>query len=273
MGNQYVKIIQKNKGAFKNYLKKIEQIQDFKATCGIHKDVGRLKVKSGSIKKIKAKRDSKKSVLRKDAFGQEFFGAPDQKPSNKNYHKVAEGIRRYRAKRKSRLNLATLSSILERHITWTQRNSATIPCADGSTTVTVNKDSKMRQPARIFIHLENKSEVWAEVQKRIQTQSMLYMLKLQSSRGKRSAQELFLDIANWVSERQRQRITRRETTGNSELTMKIKGFNYPLFDKGTLLSSIKGRVERNSTGRKVRCAYVAENMEKQIAKINAFVGR
>src|SRR5574344_1617662 len=219
---QYVKVIQKNKGAFKNFLKKIEQIQDYKATCGIHKDKGR--------------------ILAKDRAG------------NKND-----------------INIATLSDILERYITWRQKSTVVIPANDGGDPIVIPQGRIIRKPARIFIHLEKVSNVWAEVQKRIQTQSMLYMLKLQRSRGKRSGQELFLDIANWLSERQRQRITRRETAGNSELTMKIKGFNYPLFDNGTLLSSISGRVVRNSTGRKVRCAYIATDMEKQIAKINSFV--
>ena len=93
---QYVKVIQKNKGAFKNYLKKIEQIQDFKATCGIHKDVGRLKVKSGSIKKPK-----NKSSLKVKAESKE----------------IVEGKKRSSSSRKTKTNLATLSSILERHIT------------------------------------------------------------------------------------------------------------------------------------------------------------
>src|SRR5574344_758367 len=251
---QYVKVIQKNKGAFKNFLKKIEQIQDYKATCGIHKDVGRKLVSKSSFKQPKTK-----------GIGNKL------KVTSSSNSEIDKTRSRAKSNRTSRINIATLSSILERHITWTQKSSATIPCADGST-VTINKGAKMRQPARIFIHLEKASNVWAEVQKRIQTQSMLYMLKLQRSRGKRSGQELFLDIANWVSERQRQRIIRRETTGNSGLTtIRVKGFNYPLFDKGTLLSSISGRVVRNSTGRKVRCAYIATDMEKQIAKINSFV--
>ena len=98
---QYVKVIQKNKGAFKNYLKKIEEIQEFKATCGIHKDVGRLKVKSGSKKKPKNKGALKISGKHKE---------------------IVEAKKRATSSRKTRINLATLSSILERHITWTQKN-------------------------------------------------------------------------------------------------------------------------------------------------------
>lgn len=225
---QYVKVIQKNKGAFKNFLKKIEQIQDFKATCGIHKDVGRLKVKSGSIKK----------------------------PKNKS---TLKGKKRSSSSRKSRLNLATLSSILEKHITWTQKNNAIIPTAD----------AKMRQPARIHIHLEKASNVWAEVQQGVQFECMRYLLELQRSRGKRSAQNLFKELAEKVSERQRQRITNKETLTNAQLTIDIKGFNWPLFDSGLLLRSITGRVVRNSTGRKVRCAYIATNMDEMIRKINS----
>lgn len=244
---QYVKVIQKNKGAFKNYLKKIEQIQDFKATCGIHKDVGRLKIKSGSIKKPK-----NKSTLK-------------VKDSSKE---IVESKKRSSSSRKTKINLATLSSILERHITWTQKNNAVIPTAGGST-VTVSAGAKMRQPARIHIHLEKASSVWAEVTQGIQFETMRYMLELQRSRGKRAGQNLFKEIAEKVSERQRQRITNKETLSNAELTKIIKGFDWPLFDSGLLLRSIQGRVVRNSTGKKVRCAYVATNMDEMIKKINS----
>ena len=103
--SQYVKVIQKNKGAFKNFLKKIEQIQDFKATCGIHKDVGRLQIQSGSIKRPKDKSSLKVKSSSKD---------------------IVEAKKRSSSSRKSRLNLATLSSILEKHLTWTQKNTATM---------------------------------------------------------------------------------------------------------------------------------------------------
>ena len=244
---QYVKVIQKNKGAFKNFLKKIEQIQDYKATCGIHKDVGRLKVKSGSIKKPK-----NKSTLK-------------VKDSSKE---IVEGKKRSSSSRKTRINLATLSSILEKHITWTQKNSATITGAGGNM-VTIQAGAKMRQPARIHIHLEKASNVWGEVTQGIQFETMRYMLELQRSRGKRAGQNLFKEIAENVSERQRQRITNKETLSNAELTKIIKGFDWPLFDSGLLLRSIQGRVVRNSTGKKVRCAYIATNMDEMIRKINS----
>src|SRR5574344_814980 len=205
---QYVKVIQKNKGAFKNFLKKIEQIQDYKATCGIHKDKGR--------------------ILAKDRAG------------NKND-----------------INIATLSDILERYITWRQKSTVVIPANDGGDPIVIPQGRIIRKPARIFIHLEKVSNVWAEVQKRIQTQSMFYMLKLHRSRGKRSGQELFLDIANWVAERQRQRIIRRETNGNSGLTtIRLKGFNYPLFDKFSLMIPRPPRATRFPYTTLVRSSHI-----------------
>ena len=246
---QYVKVIQKNKGAFKNFLKKIEQIQDFKATCGIHKDVGRLKIQSGSIKRPKIKSALKAKSSSKD---------------------VIEAKKRSSSSRKSRLNLATLSSILEKHLTWTQKSTATMTGANGDT-ISIQAGAKMRQPARYHIHLENVSNVWAEVRQGIQFETMRYMMELQRSRGKRSAQNLFKEIAEKVSERQRQRITNKETAKNSKLTVDIKGFDWPLFQTGQLLRSITGRVVKNSTGRKVRCAYVATNMDEIIRKINSSV--
>ena len=129
----------------------------------------------------------------------------------------------------------------------------------------------MRQPARIHIHLEKASSVWAEVTQGIQFETMRYMLELQRSRGKRAGQNLFKEIAENVSERQRQRITNKETLSNAELTKIIKGFDWPLFDSGLLLRSIQGRVVRNSTGKKVRCAYIAINMDETIRKINSSV--
>ena len=249
---QYVKVIQKNKGAFKNFLKKIEMMQDFKATCGIHKGVGRLKVKSGSIKKPKNKGNLK------------------VKDESKN---VVEGKKRSSSSRKSRLNLATLSTILERHITWTQKNTAVFTPAGGGENVGIgpskNPDKKHVKRARIHIHLERVSNVWAEIKDGIQFETMRYLLELQRSRGKRSGQNLFKEIAEKVSERQRQRITNKETFPNAELTKIIKGFDWPLFDSGLLLRSITGRVVRNSTGKKVRCAYVATNMDEMIRKINS----
>lgn len=248
--SEYVKIIQKNKGAFKNFLKKIEQIQDYKATCGIHKDVGRIKVKRGALKKPR-NNSSLKST--KESSG-----------------KISEAKTRSSSKRKSMLNLATLSSILEKHVTWTQTTNAIITGASGNT-ITIPAGAKMRRPARIFIHLEKVGNVWAEVKQGVQFETMRYLLALQRSRGKIAGQNLFKEIAEKVAQRQRQRIINKETAGNSDLTMQIKGFNFPLFDKGTLLSSIKGRVVRNSTGRKVRCAYIADNIDEIIRKINSSV--
>lgn len=233
MGNQYVKIIQKNKGAFKNFLKKIEKIQDFKATCGIHKDVGRLKVKHGRAGKV----NYKKLKVKAESKG------------------VIEGKKKSRSSRNSLINLATLSSILEKHITFT---------APGG-------EFKVRRPARYHIHLEHESSVWAQVKDGIQFETMRYLLELQRSRGKKAGQNLFKEIAEKVSERQRQRITNKETAGNAQMTIDIKGFDWPLFDRGLLLRSIQGRVVRNSTGKKVRCAYIAINMEEIIRKINSSV--
>ena len=228
---QYVKVIQKNKGAFKNFLKKIEQIQDYKATCGIHKNIGRIKVRHGratkaNYKKLKVKAESKG---------------------------VVEGKKKSRSSRNSLINLATLSSILEKHITFT---------APGG-------EFKVRRPKRIHIHLEEESSVWAQVKDGIQFETMRYMLELQRSRGKRSGQNLFKEIAEKVSDRQRQRISNKETAGNAQMTIDIKGFDWPLFDSGLLLRSIEGRVVRNSTGKKVRCAYIATNMDEMIRKINS----
>ena len=232
---QYVKVIQKNKGAFKNFLKKIEQIQDYKATCGIHANVGRLKVKRGRVGKI----NYQKLKVKSESKG------------------VVEGKKRTRSSRSKLINLATLSQILESHITFTA----------------IGGEFKVRQPARFHIHLEEVSDVWAQVRQGVQFETMRYMMELQRSRGKRSAQNLFKELAEKVSERQRQRITNKETQANAKLTELIKGFNWPLFDSGMLLKSIEGRVVRNSTGKKVRCAYVATNMEEMIRKINSSIGR
>lgn len=252
---QYVKVIQKNKGAFKNFLKKIEQIQDYKATCGIHKDVGRLKVKHRNIKKPKG------------------TGNLKLKDSSKS---VVEGKKRTSSSRKSAMNLATLSSILEKRITWTQKNKAIfVPAGGGKENKAIggssDPDKKYVKPARIHIHLEKTSNVWAQVQQSIQSECIKYMSELQRSRGKRSAQNLFKGLAEKVSERQRQRITNKETLTNAQLTIDIKGFNWPLFDSGLLLRSIQGRVVRNSTGKKVRCAYIATNVDEMIRKINSSV--
>ena len=228
---QYVKVIQKNKGAFKNFLKKIEMMQDYKATCGIHKNVGRLKVRHGRVTKA----NYKKLKVKAESKG------------------VVEAKKKSSSSRKSLINLATLSSILEKHITFTA----------------IGGEHKVRRPARYHIHLEHESSVWAQVKDGIQFETMRYMLELQRSRGKRSGKNLFKEIAEKVSERQRQRITNKETKMNSEITEMIKGFNWPLFDSGLLLRSIEGRVVRNSTGKKVRCAYVATNMDEMIRKINS----
>ena len=249
---QYVKVIQKNKGAFKNFLKKIEQIQDYKATCGIHKDVGRLKVKHRNIKKSKE------------------TGSFRVKDSSKS---VVEGKKRSSSSRKSALNLATLSDILERRISWTQKNKALFtPANDGDNKAiggSSDPDKKYVKPARIFIHLEKVSNAWTDVQNIAQSECMMYLTKLETSRGKRVGQNLFKEIADKVSERQRQRITNKETLTNAQLTIDIKGFDWPLFDSGLLLRSIQGRVVRNSTGKKVRCAYIATNMDEMIRKINS----
>lgn len=228
---QYVKVIQKNKGAFKNFLKKIEMMQDYKATCGIHKNVGRLKVRHGRVTKANYKKLKVKE----------------------EYKGVVEAKKKSSSSRKSLINLATLSSILEKHITFTA----------------IGGEHKVRRPARYHIHLEHESSVWAQVKDGIQFETMRYMLELQRSRGKRSGKNLFKEIAEKVSERQRQRISNKETAGNAQMTIDIKGFDWPLFDSGLLLRSIEGRVVRNSTGKKVRCAYVATNMDEMIRKINS----
>ena len=248
---QYVKVIQKNKGTFKNFLKKIEQIQDYKATCGIHENDGRKRVKHRNIKKPK--------------------GNGNLKP--KKNSDIDDAKKRVSSSRKKQLNLATLSSILEQHITWRQSKTAIFQPALGGplTAISADETKIRRKPARIHIHLERSSSAWTDVQNIVQSECILYLTKLQSSRGKMAGQNLFKEIAEKVAQRQRQRIINKETAGNSDLTMQIKGFNFPLFDKGTLLSSIKGRVVRNSTGRKVRCAYIADNIDEIIRRINSSV--
>lgn len=247
---QYVKVIQKNKGAFKNFLKKIEQIQDFKATCGIHENDGRKRVKHRNIKKPK--------------------GTGKLKP--KKNSDIDDAKKRTSSSRKKQLNLATLSSILEQHITWKQSKTAIFQPASGEALTAIGADETKirRKPARIHIHLERSSSAWSDVQKIVQSECMLYLVKLQSSRGKMAGRNMFKEIADKVSERQRQRITNKETLTNAQLTVDIKGFNWPLFDSGMLLKSIKGRLIRNM-GKKVKCSYIATNVDEMIRKINSSV--
>lgn len=222
---QYVKVIQKNKGAFKNYLKKLESVQDFYITCGIHDGPGRRLAKTSTDKKVS---------------------------------------------RKKRVNIATLSDILEKHITWTQRFTKVFPDPNGNpdNNIIIPAGKKLTKPARVFIQLDRVPNVWSEISKGIQFETMRYLMEIQNSRGKRSAQNYFQTLAKHISDRQKQRITNHETEENSPTTMKIKGFDYALYQHGMLLNSIEGRVIRSKTGKKVRCSKVATELEDMLNKLN-----
>ena len=163
--SEYVKVIEKNKGAFKNFLKKLEQVQDFKATCGIHKNDGRRIVRHQNLKK--PRNNSSLKVDKKDSG------------------KISDAKDRSKSKRKKNINSATLSSILERRISWHQSKTAVFTPANGGDNIAIRSNDTLIhvKPARIFIHLEKVENVWAEVKQIVQNECMLYLTKLEYTHG------------------------------------------------------------------------------------------
>jgi len=109
--------------------------------------------------------------------------------------------------------------------------------------VTFQAGQRYKRPGRIFISLFKDSRIWQEIYKFIENQFTWYIISSTTI----SPFQIMKKISNFVSNRQRQRITRKETKSNAPATIKIKGEDYPLHKTGQLLNSIKGKVTKEGS--------------------------
>lgn len=132
------------------------------------------------------------------------------------------------------INMATLAQLQETALSWIQKSTAVIPCADGDTVI-IPKGARLKKPARIFIDLRKIANVYASIQMFISTRfKLLNLTGIKTS----SANKFWESVGSKILEEQQNRIKRQDTHSNSDITKKIKGFDHPLFDTGSLLNAL-----------------------------------
>lgn len=132
------------------------------------------------------------------------------------------------------INMATLAKLQETAMSWIQKNTVVIPCADGDDII-IPKGARLNKPARIFVNLQKVPDVYGAIQNFISD-------KIRSLLSKSIKTSMINSFWNTIGEKilleQKNRIQLQRTDKNSEITQKIKGFNHPLFDTGALLNAL-----------------------------------
>ena len=167
-----------------------------------------------------------------------------------------EGRRISNSRTKSKSNIAKVAHIMESGATYTQSKTVRIPSAQSvgnplisdkfENFVTILKGTLITIPQRIFISLNKLPFVWNKVQ--AYSESLLNTLMSQNM-GTGNASKYYDNMGKRLQMDMMERIGITGTTfyhaPNSPTTIKIKGFNHPLFDTGKMLNSIKWKRHNN----------------------------
>lgn len=146
---------------------------------------------------------------------------------------------------KGRIKLAKLAQVLETFATWIQPKTAVIPTFDGDT-ITIPAGARLKRPARPFIMLWKVAEVWTDLRDRARAFIISYLNNRAIRGGKTHSKHVIDSITEQVTLLQKNRVTEMQTQENSQVTQKIKGFDFPLFDSGRLFNAIRGKTVANA---------------------------
>ena len=156
-----------------------------------------------------------------------------------------EGRQWVRGNNKSRIKLAKLAEVLETFATWIQSSTAVIPTFDGEY-ITIKAGARLHRPARPFIMLWKIPSAWDEIRNRVRAFILTYLNNTTIRGGKTNSKRIVDLIAQQMERTQKNRITELQTSSNSEITQKIKGFDFPLVNSWRLFDSIKGKTSRTA---------------------------
>ncbi len=144
--------------------------------------------------------------------------------------------------KKKKINIATLARVLETFASWIQPNTVTLK-GDTGEYVTILKGARLTRPARYFISLFEHSETW------IKFKNMIYIWAKELIIQKSGRPRLFIKrIGDLASSYQKALILSNDQDKNSQITVKLKGFNAPLQRLGILYNSVKSKVYNKRNG-------------------------
>lgn len=167
-----------------------------------------------------------------------------------------------------KIKLAKLASVLETDASWTQTKTATIPTADGYT-ITIPKGAILHRPSRPFIMLWKLKDAWNDMRDRVRAFIITYLNKTTIRGGRTNSKHVIDAIAEEMAVKQREVMTNQQAR-NSEITQKIKGFDFPLIDSSKMLQAIRGKNKRTAESGMVKeqSLKFLTQIDKMIAEFN-----
>lgn len=229
--NDMVQIKHTKKG-MKKLLRNLYLLQMNYVSVGIHRADN--KTTSGE----RQKKDFKKLQRHLKQMNEETNGS-NSSPNSGSGLDASEKKTSAKSSRKRNFNLATLAYYLEQPVSWIQQKSVSLLAKDGDI-VTIHAGARITRPARIFIRIFKLTHIWNKVRAFIQRQ--VKNLYVQAGTNRRA---FWQAIGMMAYQEQRNIIRTSASAANSDITVKLKGQNHPLFDTGGLENSIKYKVEKN----------------------------
>lgn len=221
--------IKHTKKGMKKLIKNIALLQMNYVSVGIHKTDNKP---TSGVEQKKAYNAIQKALKR----AEKGSGKSSQKPES-GLDKTSNRSGNSKSGKKG-FNLATLAYYLEQPVSWVQGKTVRIQGVDGI--VTIWEGARIHRPARVFIRIFKLSEIWNKVKNFIRMQVRNFYLKSGTNRT-----QFWNTLGTMVSSEQKGVIQTSHNAGNSDVTIKIKGKNHPLFDTGKLLNSSSYKVEKN----------------------------
>lgn len=140
-----------------------------------------------------------------------------------------------------RIKLATLAHVLEQFKTWIQPKKAVIPTHDGDVVV-IEEGARMKRPARPFIMLYKIPNLWSQLREYFRNLVRQHFAR-KSQNYQHGAKQIMEELGKECQRLQKDRINSIATEGNSEITQKVKGFDWPLMDSGRMEQSIRYKIK------------------------------
>lgn len=184
-----------------------------------------------------------KNLIKKMIWMQAYYATSGiQKNEGRQWVKSSGG--------KGKIKLAKLAQVLETFATWIQPKTVVITGFDGEE-ITIPKGARLQRPARPFIMLYKVPEVWEKLRAFYKKLVLEHFRKLDRS-YKQGAKKIIDEVGLECQKLQKDRILSLSTKGNSEITKKVKGFDFPLMDSGKMESSIRSKTISTASGKAQR---------------------
>lgn len=196
---------------------------------------------------IKHTKKGMKNLIRKMVWMQAYLSTSGiQKGDGRRNVKSGSGNKK--------IKLATLAHQLEQYVNWTQPKTAVIPLANPywnpktkryEDNVVIPAGTKLSRQPRIFISLDQIPEIWQEL-KTFYFNLIRRHFANNDRKYKQGAKKIADSLSKEVEAKQKDRINTLATESNRPKTQIIKSFDFPLFQTGRLLDSIKGKTKSSA---------------------------